>query len=556
MVIPKRLVQATLLIIALLPALAQAAAVARVDRQVVEQNESFTLEIIVDTDIDTEPDVTPLEQDFFIGQSSQLSNTTIVNNQITRTRTWSYLLMARRAGRIELPSLTVGSERTEPITITVNEPRNLPPGEADVFITSEVDVAETWVQAQVLYRIKVYRAVATRQPALREPNYEGVEVLVELAGDERSYEAILNGRPYNVVERVYALFPQESGEIRISPARFEARVLRNGRITGRKVFESEPQVVSVSPIPDRPAGFETAAWLPARDLALTEDWSRDLDDLKAGEPISRDVTISVLGQLETQIPVLEPPETSGVNVYPDKPDLSRRLETEGIRGVRRDQYAIIASAAGVVTLPELELPWFDVATAEWRVATLPPRSFDVASSGEPPPPAPVAALDADADTPEAVPAGNAEQSVFWRRASEILAALWVVTLLAWWWSSRPPQRPREPEAPPLHKQQAKHLKAARKAAISGDAQGVRDAMREWALLEWPVNAPRSIGALAERVSSPLSDELARLSNASYGVAGGEWDGESLARALRSFAVIDGKRARDGGDPLPPLMPAG
>ena len=158
------------------------------------------------------------------------------------------------------------------------------------------------MQAQVLYRIKVYRAVPTRQPALRDPLFGGADVLIELAGDERSYEARLNDRTYNVVERVYAVFPQESGEVTISPARFEARVLRDGRITGRKVFESQSQVINVLPIPAAPADFPDAAWLPARDLQLGESWSREVDELAAGEPITRNITISALGQLETQIP--------------------------------------------------------------------------------------------------------------------------------------------------------------------------------------------------------------------------------------------------------------
>ena len=190
--------------------------------------------------------------------------------------------------------------------VIVSETSRAPPGEADVFITSEVDQHETFVQAQVLFRIKVYRAVSTRQPALHEPTFGGAEVLVESAGDERSYEAILNGRSYSVFERVFAIFPQASGEVTISPARFEARVLRDGRITGRKVFESEPQTITVLPIPAPPADYPDAAWLPARELELTEHWSREPDELLAGEPITRNVTISVLGQLETQIPVIEP----------------------------------------------------------------------------------------------------------------------------------------------------------------------------------------------------------------------------------------------------------
>ena len=43
----------------------------------------------------------------------------------------------------------------------------------------------------------------------------------------------------------------------------------------------------------------------------------------------------------------------------------------------------------------------------------------------------------------------------------------------WWWSRRPAGRaPSEPAPPPIHKQQARLLKAARKAALAGDADKV------------------------------------------------------------------------------------
>ncbi len=281
------------LVVALLAAFAaaQAEITARVDRERVEQNESFTLEVIIDSNTDVAPDFAALDADFFVGQTSQLSNTRINNGAITRSMTWTIALRARRAGTITIPAIKVGDQLSNAVVIEVVEPSYEPPGEADVFITSEIDFDETYVQAQVLYTIKVYRAVATRQPALREPGYSGAEVLVEIASDERSYEAILNGRAYNVVERSFAVFPQESGEVLISPARFEARVLRDGRITGRKVFESEPQTITVNPIPQPPAEYPNAAWLPAKELTLSETWSREPDELRAGEPISRNITV-------------------------------------------------------------------------------------------------------------------------------------------------------------------------------------------------------------------------------------------------------------------------
>ncbi len=528
-----------------------AAVVARVDRAEIELNESFTLEIVVDSDTSAEPDVAPLEANFYVGQGSQISNTTIINGEISRSRTWSFVLMPRRAGTLTIPRISVGSEQSEPLTIVVKEPSYAPPGEADVFITTEVDFTETYVQAQVLFTIKIYRAVATRQPALRDPVITGAEVLVELAGDDRSYEAIIDGRAYNVVERVLALYPQESGEIQVSPARFEARILKNGRITGRRVFESEAQRVTVLPIPEPPAEHPNARWLPARDLELEEDWSRVPERLTAGEPVTRHITISALGQLETQIPAIELPSIDGVNVYPDKPDLTRRVEPGGIRGVRSDQYAMIGVTPGPVNLPEVEVPWWDIGAGQWKVARLPERVLEILPSRQTPAEPPVAESIVPSAVPAALPAPPSGS--IWRRVSESLFVIWLATLFAWWYSLRPRREARAPKPVPIHRQQARCLRAARRAALASERGGTRTALLDWARLQWPDDPPRNIGSLAARVSAPLADELRRLSRVSYGPENARWDGEPLAKALRSISVATTDNA-GRRDILPPLMP--
>lgn len=534
---------------------AVAAVSANVDRNVVEQNESFLLEVVVDGNTGSEPDISSLDRDFNVGQSSQMSNTRIINGQISRSMTWTYTLMARRAGELTIPPISVGAEKSDPITINVLEPKEEPPGEADVFVTAELDSETTWVQAQVLYRIKVYRAVATRQPTLREPVITGAEALVEIASDESTYDAILGGRQYNVVERTIAIFPQESGEISISPARFEARVIVNGRITGRKVFESDAKTITVQPIPAPPPEYAGAAWLPARDLELTEEWSREPRRLAAGEPVSRNITVGVLGQLETQIPALDMPEPDGINLYPDQPELSRRFEAGGIRGIRRDEYAMIAVANGEITLPAVELPWFDTGAEEWKVAALPARTLTITGAmvNEPvaPAPAPAEATDATAPAPD----GAVASSPFWRQVSTGLFALWLLTLGAWWWSLRPRRAmPEETPPTPVYKLQSRCLKEARKAALDGDADGLKSALLEWGRLQWPEAPPRSIGVLAGKVSSPLSEQLLAVSRSSYGPGSPHWDGQAVARSLRSFAVLDEAAEQARGEALPPLMP--
>jgi hypothetical protein len=68
----------------------QAAVIASIDREDIEINESFTLKVTTDIDLDTKPDTSELETDFYVSQGNQISSTTIINSQISRSSTWSY----------------------------------------------------------------------------------------------------------------------------------------------------------------------------------------------------------------------------------------------------------------------------------------------------------------------------------------------------------------------------------------------------------------------------------------------------------------------------------
>jgi len=535
---------------------ASAEVIATVDRTSVELNESFILKLTVDTQIDAEPNAAGLDADFFVGSRSHLSNTTIMNGEVQRSRTWSFVMMAKREGNLIIPPISIGSEQSNPVRITVMPQSIAVPGEADIFITAEVDRAESYVQAQVLYTVKTYRSVATRQPRWSEPASSGVETLIEIAGEEKNYEALLDGKAYNVIERIYAFFPQESGELHIAPARFEARVLRDRRITGRKVFQSESLSVVVNPIPPPPADYPDAAWFPAKSVELSQEWSRELSGLPAGEPLTRHITIVAMSQLQTQIPILQPASADGIRVYPDKPELRTVAGSYGVRALRRDQYALIGTRSGEVELPAIELPWWNVDAAEWRVASLPATTLTILPSPNEQAPAQpestASSENAGPDTPAEVVVIHSE---WWRRVSAALLTVWLVTLLSWWWSRRPrEQKSKEPEAPPIYKQQARCLKTARKAALSADAGAFKSALLAWGRLQWPDNSPRNLGDLAMRVSMPLSIELNSFCSARYGPDAAGWDGESMARALRSFSVLLDEDGNGVPGDLPPLLP--
>ena len=526
-----------------------ASVTASIDRNKVELNETFTLKIIVDSAIDLEPDASPLEKDFYVGTRSQLTNTTIINGAISRNRTWSYALMPKRSGNITIPPVIVGNQKSQPINIIIAPQSESVLGRADIFISAEVDSERGFVQAQNIFRIKIYRNVQTRQPRLYEPEIKGVETVIEIVGDDRNYESIIDGKTYDVIERVYALFPQESGSLSIEPIRFEARILQNGSITGRRNYQSKEINIDILPIPSPPINYPNAAWLPAKNLEITEEWSRDLSNLKSGEPITRQITITAIGQLSTQLPVIDY-QNNDLKIYPDKPKLIDFINADDMVASRIDQYAVIGSNPGEVELKSIQLPWWDINEETWKFATISNRSINIKPS------------DDDLVENEIVQQENLSEistsqnnSDFWKNISGVLAAIWIFTILVWFYSKPVKMKKKmKPEISP-HKKQEKLLRHAKKLASSGDIENFKQIIIEWAKFQWPDKKPLSLEQIASRVGDPLKSELRNLAYLTYGPNRSKnWNGQLMAKALKNISLSSENNIHEIQNSLPPLMP--
>ena len=524
--------------------------IASVDRTKVELNETFTLKVTVDTEIDLEPDASGLEGDFYVGSRSQLSNTTIINGKISRSRTWTYALMAKRPGNLVIPSIIVGNEKSQPINILIAPQSESVLGEADVFVSAEVDDSEGFVQAQNLFRIKIYRMVQTRQPRLYEPEIKGIDTLVEIVGDDRNYESVINGKTYEVAERVYALFPQESGVLSIAPIRFEARILKDGSITGRRTYQSSELTINILPIPAPPNAYPDANWLPAKSVKLTEEWSRDMQNLRSGEPITRKLTITAIGQLSTQLPSIDY-SNDRLKIYPDKPKFLDDMNADGMIASRIDQYAMISVNAGDIQLSGVDVPWWDTVEKKWKVATLPTRVINIKPSID----------DLVEEKIEAGPPVNIEQPLpeindnLWKNISGILGALWILTIFFWFYSKPVKKRTVKKTYEPLYKKLELQLRKAKNAALANEKEKFKQAFVDWARLQWPDNIPLSLGEVADRVDKPLSDELKIFNKITYGSDHNElWDGKAMAKAIKKISFLDASNNKGKKRELPALAP--
>jgi hypothetical protein len=550
---------------------------AYVDRNPVAEDESFTLTLESSNDVDGSPDLSPLRQDFDVEGQSKSSSLSIINGSVSRKTQWQISLMAKHSGQLQIPAITVGSEQTQPLTVVVTpaSQAQAAPGGGDLFLEVKVTPRTAYVQQQVIYTARLYRAVnLANGSTLSEPTLPGGDAVVEKLGKDKDFETLRNGMRYEVIERSYAIYPQKSGSLDIAPLVFDGDIVQGGgggglfgfdpfnQSTRHKRLRSQAEHIDVKPIP---AAFHGSQWLPARSLELDENWSPDPPKFMVGQAVTRTIAVMADGLTASQLPALEGGAISGLKQYPDQPALKDTQDSAGVTGLRTEKIAYIPTQAGSVTLPAIKIAWWNTATDNMEVASLPSRTFTVlpaaAGSNATPPPVPMVntpsptqqtpqALTAPAPSPQVLPQHTDAGS--WPWIALVLGLGWLVTLFAWWW------RPRHSAVPAVTTQSAEQdslrrlEKELQVSCLANDAARTKGAVLAWARRRWPEHPPISLTAVARRCTGPLSESLIELDRALYAQTAAVWQGQDLWQQFAAHKAGETHKAADQDLGLEPL----
>lgn len=568
-----KLILSLCLLLAALPAPA-ADIITRTDRTEIGVNESFTLTFDAHGGVNGEPDFSPLEELFEIVNNTQSSNFTIVNGQATHKQTWTLTLFPKRSGTITIPPISFGSEQSPELQIEVTRQKTQSTGAGeDIFLKVEATPKDPYVQEQVVYTVRLYRAVNTGNASLSEPELSSSDAVVKQLGSDNNYETQQAGRRYAVYERRYTIFPQTPGTLTIHPIRFDGVIQSHSRGFfdpfggggGQRVrLMSEAVELNVKPIPPT---FNGAYWLPAKELRLSETWSPDPPAFKVGEAVTRNLAISAVGLTAAQLPELTPQTPQHFKQYPDQPTLEDNQQGESALGVRLDKLALIPTRPGRYTLSAIEIPWWNTRTNKPEVARLPAREIEVlpgpagsripnnsvsapSFSGEQEP----SAQD-DSVSPAPSPVGEGDSGAgVWPWLSLLLAVGWAVTGFGWGLSlvknRRASRTDKEPKILPDRKASATRLKAA---CANNDAENAKSALLDWARATFPETAGRSLGNLAAHVGDDLGKTVMQLNEFLYRRQPGQtWSGDELWQAFQNADVPETRKVKPNPEVLEPL----
>ncbi len=521
--------------------------IASVDRSRLNSGETVELTLeISDVTQFGKPDLTPLEPLFEVRGTRQVNQLNTLNGDNRATTRWIITLLPKENGSVVIPSLQMGEVQSQPITVQVVESdtredkNSLDP----VFIEASLDQSSVYVQAQAILTVRVYHSVSLYDDSSLSP-LQIVDARVEQLGDTRTYEKDINGVRHGVIEMRYAIYPQHSGLLTITPQTFSATLVDTqpaqdaspqGPKPGKlmRVTSSEiPLTVKPKPL-TYPAD---APWLPARSLSLSESWNPEPGHTQIGDSLTRSLTLKVEGLAASQLPALPATDVNGLRRYPDQPVLSNQSSDRGLIGSREEREALVPSRSGSIDLPTVDVVWWNTFEDHLEHSSLPARTLQVANNPS---------LQVDTPTGNLQPGIVDNDTLWWWKLSTLILACTTLLGFGLWWRARwQPAILRAAQTGPSPRTLLDDIKRASQA---NDPQATRQALDAWARQQ-----PETLADMAARFV-PLSDALDGLNGALYSETGQHWQGEDLWRAIRTIPTAERVHDPVGDSGLPPLYP--
>ena len=534
----------------------------QVDRNAIGINETITLRVIYDEQVDSSLlDLRSLSTDFeIISNRPQSSSSVIINNgktESTANTTWDIVLVPKREGKLIIPALSIDKATSSAIVIDVSASSASPVSDAPLSALISANNDEIYPNQQLIIEIEL-----TASAAVRDLTGEQIEIVgadLELL-DQQSFQRNSNGVINQVVVVTYALFAKEAGTVNIPALTFNgieggSRSIFSRRSSGKRVIaRTEPLQITVKPAEQK----DNQAWFTASNVVISSQWSADKAQAKIGEPLTRTIRILATEQRASAIPPLKADAVSdNYKAYADQPRLEDQKSEKGFTGIRTESEAIVPSKSGSITLPEKRISWWNSKTKRWDQAILPAETLEVSANSE------VASnfnnISSQNETAQAVIEAKSQQPQslsFWKLATLFLAVVTVLQfIMLLKLASNNATKPSVKTASKLS--DAKRWQELQSAIKSGSAESTRQAILNWvgvAMHDRGITSLHALGQIED--AAELKPYLQKLDEQLYKDGKG-LDLAALSDALRAFKnrVEQGANSTqsNAGD-LAPLYP--
>ncbi|WP_020679874.1 BatD family protein [Marinobacterium rhizophilum] len=344
---------------------------AYLDRNTITAQDTVRLTLEADSRIQQEIDFSPLYRNFqFLGSKQLTLSSHAGGDSQYRTR-WEVLLRPKSTGEINIPPLLLGLESSNSLQLKVLSGAARESGlqGEPVFIEASLDTNEVYQNSQLLYRVRLYHAIDLMPDTqLTDPYLPGA--LVKPLGEQVRTTEQVRGRTYNVIEQRYALFPSQTGTLALDGPIFEGRARHdNSQIQ----LQARPlEVAVIAPAYQSARGY----WLPATALTLEDNWQASQTS-SLGDSLSYSISMTAIGLPASRLPSLAPPAGTTFDLSVDSVELVEDVSDQGLTSRRTEHIVLRPHTAGALTLPPIDITWWDLNTDSARNVTLPAHPLQI-----------------------------------------------------------------------------------------------------------------------------------------------------------------------------------
>lgn len=530
---------------------------AQLDVNPVLLSDSFQLTYTAEGSIDDEPDFSPIATNFDILGTRQSSNMSMINGDFKRNKKWTLTLRAKHSGTFIIPAIAFGNEKAPEVEVLV---KDIPVSSVtnptqDFLVELEASKKTSFIQEQVLITARLLIAQNISSYQFSEPRIDDTDTIIHPIGKDKQYKTYRGTKPYIIIEKKFAIFPQHAGKLHIDPFVAEIGIIRQSsrgnlfdpfnQNTSSKRIQSNSVNLQIEA---KPNSFKGANWIPTTSLKLIEDWPHNTA-FNVGEPITRTITLMADGLSSVQLPELVQKTIDNLKQYPDKPVLQDSKTDKGISSIRKEKIALIPTQAGTYTLPAIDIPWWNTKTNKIAIAHISKREFTVLAStstntNQPPftqnqnqKPFTTNPIVPDQKSPlaEKITATASTSNPIWLWLSILFLVLWVLTLLLLLRSKK--SKSKRTDITRNHNQSiATRLKYLKAACAKNDSSEIKTALLEWANVVFVDEDINNLSDLADILGEPISKRILALNENLYSPAKTEWQCGELYKQCSNFKV--------------------
>ncbi len=515
--------------------------VATVSKNKVTDGEVFQLRIVYLGAAHREDfDPSPLSKDFFTGQVQFGSSRYSVNGEVTLRSEWNislaaYPLKDQLDGTVTIPSFTIDGQQTQPISLVIQHDDTMPDGDELMSFSATISKQQLYPNESATLHTRLYiktnpRAIQHSQ--LTEPQGNGLDI--KAVGEPNQYQKVINDVENTILEQDYQVTALQAGKVTLHPPRLTASVIDSSRRIVPVDVQAEPITLTVLA---KPNDYQEA-WLPTQSLQLKQGWLDNQGqgltindgkiEINVGEPITRQITLVVQDISAEHLPKLHISYPDSVRVYDEKPKFGQDKQGNTVMTM---QQVIMAKHSGSISLPEINVPWWDSQQQKAQLASVNGLQLNVTQdanaimpmTNNTPTNSPSSVVPTTVDNPTTQI--DSPQHKLWFYVSIGLAGLWLATLALWYRDKKKPLQINHSDNP-LPSNSTAPLTGLLTAIDNKDGVAIQTYYRQWLHLQLDSGSSQSD-------LQPIEQQIQALLASLYGSNQATFDCHSLKKQLKN-----------------------